>query len=706
MAHFRFRRSFGNVNGRMFRGARPLVQYLLNLYRGAAAAYSLRSLSRAWRKEPVVEVRRASDDTTKSFTATDIGDGTMANWVNATVALPLDTASGAAAAYSLRNLSTAYSGNVVNVRRSSDDTTADFTAAEVADGTMADWVNTDVDLTSGLTSMIFQKWFGTGTVDTATDLGFTASNATALYVRKHDGSWGTEFNVQEGDTIRFTYDASGLTWGKPELKTIGGTGNAGSSGGASFANGTGNTIEAVATDIARTFTLWVSGTSVSFDITKIEVVSASGHVVTWYDQSGNNNHAEQTTEASQPKVVDGGVLADGLKFDGAQFLTTTDYAVSLSQNSASVFSVTDATTARYILTEADVASYSSNFIYGGNSLSGVDDSTLWVNGSLFGSPFISTSSVNGFDFDGTNFQAYGNGAESGTSGTATVNAEVNGFTRIGSDAHATSPSSFYTGTMAEIICYKSDQSLKRKAIESNMADYYGDIDLPPGFDSGNNEVDGYVATWYDQSGNGNDAVQNVATSQPKIVEGGVLVAEGLKFDGGQSLAKTTFTQGQLSQPNTAFAVSKILDVGNVGFVFDGPNIAARNLIYAHLSYYKFFAGILQAIAAQDTDQHLFTALHNTTNSDAYIDGVIGASSVDVGTQGMGGITIGSRYNLASPLNGFIQEIIIYNSDQSAKRTDIEGNINDYYDIFADATYRRTDGSAIFRPDGTSVYERP
>ena len=55
-----------------------------------------------------------------------------------------------------------------------------------------------------------------------------------------------------------------------------------------------------------------------------------------------------------------------------------------------------------------------------------------------------------------------------------------------------------------------------------MADYHGNIDLPAGFDSGNDEVDGYVATWYDQSGNGNNAVQAVATSQPKIVEGGVL----------------------------------------------------------------------------------------------------------------------------------------------------------------------------------------
>ena len=43
--------------------------------------------------------------------------------------------------------------------------------------------------------------------------------------------------------------------------------------------------------------------------------------------------------------------------------------------------------------------------------------------------------------------------------------------------------------------------------------------------------DGFVETWYDQSGNGNDATQSVAEGQPKIVDGGSLVADGIDFDG-------------------------------------------------------------------------------------------------------------------------------------------------------------------------------
>lgn len=53
--------------------------------------------------------------------------------------LLLDYAGGAAAAYSLRSLSNSYTGPVVTVRRSTDSAERDFTATEVSDGTLAAW---------------------------------------------------------------------------------------------------------------------------------------------------------------------------------------------------------------------------------------------------------------------------------------------------------------------------------------------------------------------------------------------------------------------------------------------------------------------------------------------------------------------------------------------------------------------------------------
>jgi hypothetical protein len=51
--------------------------------------------------------------------------------------LLLDAVPGAAAAYSLRQVSNAYTGPVVTVRRSSDNAEADFKASEIDDGTLA-----------------------------------------------------------------------------------------------------------------------------------------------------------------------------------------------------------------------------------------------------------------------------------------------------------------------------------------------------------------------------------------------------------------------------------------------------------------------------------------------------------------------------------------------------------------------------------------
>lgn len=56
--------------------------------------------------------------------------------------------------YSLRNLFSTYTGNVVTVRRTSDDATNDFTASEVEDGTMVSWVNAE-----GNSKGFVKTWF-------------------------------------------------------------------------------------------------------------------------------------------------------------------------------------------------------------------------------------------------------------------------------------------------------------------------------------------------------------------------------------------------------------------------------------------------------------------------------------------------------------------------------------------------------------------
>ena len=100
------------------------------LLKTAAAIYSLRRMVPS--AAAAVRVRRSSDNAEADapFTATgDLDQTALLEFTNA--ARPLDTVTGAAAAYSLRKLRTAYAGSAIRVRRSSDNAEADigFTTA-------------------------------------------------------------------------------------------------------------------------------------------------------------------------------------------------------------------------------------------------------------------------------------------------------------------------------------------------------------------------------------------------------------------------------------------------------------------------------------------------------------------------------------------------------------------------------------------------
>jgi len=83
----------------------------------------------------------------------------------------------------------------------------------------------------------------------------------------------------------------------------------------------------------------------------------------------------------------------------------------------------------------------------------------------------------------------------------------------------------------------------------------------------------------------------------------------------------------------------------------------------------------------DKTQTLTYGLFNGSSSEIGIDGGT-IQIVNAGTQGMDGVTIGARRDLADHWwAGNIQEIILYPSDQSSNRTGIETNINDFYNIY-------------------------
>jgi hypothetical protein len=186
--------------------------------------------------------------------------------------------------------------------------------------------------------------------------------------------------------------------------------------------------------------------------------------------------------------------------------------------------------------------------------------------------------------------------------------------------------------------------------------------------------DGFVETWYDQSGNGNDATQSVAGSQPKIVSNGSLVTGGIVFDTGKTLAKTGLS---ISSPLNTFVVSTA-DTEHNGAILKLSNSSQQYRTSRKL--------LLQYPDLLLTDSNVYTVGEQNLQSFQFVAGTsVGFFN---GTQVLSGTTAGetvTEFRLGNTgsfgLDGKINEAIIYNSDQSANRSGIETNINDHYNIY-------------------------
>ena len=194
-------------------------------------------------------------------------------------------------------------------------------------------------------------------------------------------------------------------------------------------------------------------------------------------------------------------------------------------------------------------------------------------------------------------------------------------------------------------------------------------------------TDGYVTTWFDQSGNGANATQTTAANQPQIVSSGSVILENGKlamyYDGTISKSLNVSSFGTtLTQPNTYFTVANKNDIS--GFLFDGIS-GQRNTQSGN----NIFAGTSLADAypiSNENTQVLFTALFDGASSQGFINGSNTATG-DTDTRGVEGLRIGNKFTQDDAFEGTLQSFVFYNSDQSANQRGIETALNDYYNIF-------------------------
>jgi len=212
---------------------------------------------------------------------------------------------------------------------------------------------------------------------------------------------------------------------------------------------------------------------------------------------------------------------------------------------------------------------------------------------------------------------------------------------------------------------------------------------------------GFVKTWYDQSGNGIDATQTTAANQPQIVSGGNVYIENLKsginFSGTSNFLQfssnfSTFNNLSIfavTAPSTyagAAAFTRFYDlydgVFHLEYLRDG---ATSRLHLKNARTQSGFSATQFITQNAPLGQSLSSVFVLSANNNLYLDSVLQSktNTSNVGTSTVSFGVIGQRADILSVTQfiGNYQELIIYESDKSSSLTGIELNINSFYSIF-------------------------
>ena len=487
--------------------------------------------------------------------------------------------------------------------------------------------------------------------------------------------------------------------------------------------------------------------------------------------TGSGNDAAQATSGKQPQIYNGTAVITLNGKPALASLTSNNTEMASSAN-IGISGTGDRT--NFIVAECDNISGNSQstvMSYGGGGAGEAWQNTFepWIRvGSGYQSfsgttantqHLLTTALWSGTNVTDSDVFVDGAAATAGVSVSRAINT-TNSTVKIAAN---TSPTPSFSGSIQEILIWASDQSSNRSGIEGNvnahfqignfgtptsglLYDYSGaaaaysvrqlantaalamriredgtDTELDIGFDS-NGDLDtaaiashcgannGYVVTWYDQSGSQNDATQGTTTSQPQIYNGTAVITENgkpsLSFDGsgdnlqysGNFLGGSAATGVSVSSFDNATRAAREIIWGaqdGTGTRYDflitrqasnNAHATNRNAIHFYIegnSQDQEAAGTIT-----DANQHLLMGIYSdTVRRTTYNNGSV---LYDDATTSLGNLDDATAFWIGADLNGGInsidgqiQEIVIWNSDQEAanNRTGIETNINNYFSIY-------------------------
>jgi hypothetical protein len=212
---------------------------------------------------------------------------------------------------------------------------------------------------------------------------------------------------------------------------------------------------------------------------------------------------------------------------------------------------------------------------------------------------------------------------------------------------------------------------------------------------GSNDV--FVETWYDQSGNGNNATQVTSANRPKIYDGttGALVKENgkvaVEFDGSNDILKqsggilnglSSYSLFSTFNPLTsAIAYEAYLHQAVVSTPFNNTFQLRRDDANDRFNPISGQSLPLQNTTASINNSQLLVSMlrNGATTNKIYQSGTFERNLTSNSyTINAGDFAIGGRSSDINFASMKAQEFVIYGNDKSTDRTSIESNVGDYF----------------------------
>jgi hypothetical protein len=205
--------------------------------------------------------------------------------------------------------------------------------------------------------------------------------------------------------------------------------------------------------------------------------------------------------------------------------------------------------------------------------------------------------------------------------------------------------------------------------------------------------DGYVRTFYDQSGNGRNMGQATSTRQPKLVASGAVILQDnlptLEFTNSRGDLLNTGTVFTAGPPLDAYLVARFRAFSGGGGIRGLLNSSAASsaaCLRESFGTLEMASGTNLSIGSSasvvSTNRFVWNPYFDTsTSSSLRRNGSLVGSAGNAGTNTISGLALATDAQIANRSGDVnIQEAVFYGAQQ-ARRADIVANINKHFAVY-------------------------